>query len=96
MSIAARWWQFETWLRFLLYLELRAERGLAWTDLVPDKSQVLAERDDENAYMPSPDATNPLAYLDARRLMDVIARDDVWPLVSYALAKRERWNGLVD
>ena len=42
--------------------------------------------------MPSPDATNPLAYLDAGTLLRVIGDDEVWKLVEYALMKRQRWD----
>lgn len=33
----SRWWQLETWLRSLVYVELRAERGAAWRDVMSKK-----------------------------------------------------------
>lgn len=96
VAVQGRWWQLETWLRFLVYLELRAQFGVGWVALLPTTSQELAERDAENAYMPSADASNPLAYLDAFKLFDLIGKTEVWPLVEYALQKRKRWDGSVD
>lgn len=93
MAVFARWWELETWLRLLVYLELRARHGLAWTTPLP--AAVLAEPDVANKYMPSDDASNPLAYLDAGGLLKLIGEDDVWPLVEYALMRRPRWDGIV-
>jgi hypothetical protein len=93
MAVFARWWQLESWLRLLLYLELRAERGNSWSDVLPNKAPHMAERDAENAYMPSVDATNLLAYLDAGELFGLLTRDEVWPLVEYALPPVSRWQG---
>jgi len=30
LALYARWWQLETWLHDLAYVELRALRGIAW------------------------------------------------------------------
>ena len=65
LAVYARWWQFETWLRLLLYLELRAKDGVNWKQRLPKKSRDLARQDAENQYMASTDATNPLVYLRA-------------------------------
>jgi hypothetical protein len=32
VSLYARWWQLETWLRELVYVELRARDGIDWHD----------------------------------------------------------------
>ncbi|MEK6190732.1 MAG: hypothetical protein AABM41_00245 [Chloroflexota bacterium] len=96
VALFSRWWQLETWLRLLVYLEMRAAVGSRWLDIVPERGQSRAERDLENRYMPSADATNPLSYLDAGQLIERIGSEDIWPLVEYALLKRERWEGLVD
>lgn len=95
LAVFARWWQFESWLRLLLYLDLRAMDGTNWTQRVPKKSRDLAGRDTENSYMASVDATNPLVYLGAADLLEIIGSDTVWPKVKYALLKRTRWEGLV-
>jgi Swt1-like HEPN len=95
LAVQARWWQLETWLRFLVYLELRAQFGSRWVTLLPTSSETRAEQDAENAYMPS-DASNPLAYLDASKLFDLIGNHEVWHLVAYALQKQNRWDGSTD
>jgi len=94
VAVFVRWWQLESWLRFLLYLELRAAYGSTWTELLPNRGLHFAERDVENSYMPSPDATNLLAYLDATELFELIR--SVRGLVAYALPGEKRWEGLVD
>ena len=96
LAVFARWSEIESWLRLLLYIELRAERGATWSDVLPNRAAIFASRDDENRYMPSADATNLLAYLDATELFDLVARDDVWPLLGYALPGKARWAGQVE
>lgn len=56
----------------------------------------LAERDLDNRYMPSPDATNLLAYLDAGKLFGLVGDPKVWPLVAPVLMKQARWEGTTD
>jgi hypothetical protein len=34
LALYARWWQLETWLRQLTYVELRARDGQKWVDAV--------------------------------------------------------------
>lgn len=96
LALFARWWQLETWLRLLIYLELRAQKGLRWSDTLPMRGRHLAERDSENAYMASADASNLLAYLDSGELLGMLGSEEVWPIVEFALLKRNRWDGLVD
>jgi hypothetical protein len=96
LAAFARWWQLEAWLRFLVHLELRSRDGVRWIQGLPSRSRQLARRDSENAYMASVDAVNPLSYLDAGELLELIGSPDVWSIVRYALLKRTRWDGLVD
>src|SRR4051812_5373992 len=73
VAFYARWWQLETWLRQLVYLEFRAKWGISWKDhLVPVKfvtprhtPESRAESDTaHNAYMASPDATAVISYVE--------------------------------
>jgi hypothetical protein len=96
LAVFARWWEIESWLRLLAYLELRAARGQAWAEVLPNRAAHFAERDAENAYMPSADATNVLAYLDAGELFELLGKQEVWPLVQYALPGKRRWEGQVE
>jgi hypothetical protein len=96
LAVFARWWQLESWLRFLVYLELRAARGKAWDRGLPDRALQFWGLEDENAYMPTADASNALAYLDARELFELIAKPDVWAVVRRALPAKKRWEGVAE
>ena len=96
VAFAARWWQLETWLRELLYLELRAKHGRAWEKVVEGRNQKRAELDADNRYMPSPDAEDLLAYTDTGALLKLIGTPETWELVEPSLLPRVRWDGLVD
>src|SRR5260221_6136802 len=95
LSTFARWWQFETWLRSLLYLELHAADGLRWESRIGSTTRRRAKADAQNAYMASPDAGSLLAYLDVADLFALIDDDGTWPLVKDALVPRPRWRGVV-
>lgn len=84
----ARWWQFETYLREVVYLELRARDGELYEAVVDKGAHSRARRDAENAYMASADR-DPLAYLDAGQLLELIDRH--WSLFEETLLPRERW-----
>jgi hypothetical protein len=104
LSVAfyARWWQLETWLRQLLYLEFRAKWGSEWADhLVPAKAgprgatpSARATQDTANAYMATPDATNVLSYMDVSILFELI--DEHWELFEKTILPKKRWDGWVD
>lgn len=89
-ALYARWWQLETWLRQLVYVELRARDGAAWTDVVKT-SEARQKQDAAYTHMTGPDNENPLAYLDYSQLIKII--DDNWDLFGYALIERDAWNG---
>jgi len=63
-ALHARWWQLETWLRSLAYVELRSKFGSSWTGRISQKALRYAQNEARLAYMPSPDAELLLAYLD--------------------------------
>ena len=103
IAFYARWWQLETWLRQLLYLEFRAKWGIAWKDhLVPKvfaKPRHTAESraasdHEKNAYMASPDATAIISYLDVGVLFNLL--EESWELFEPCLPKKKRWDGWVD
>jgi hypothetical protein len=74
VALYARWWQLETWLRSLAYVELRAQWGDRWTDTLDAGTLQRQGKDQARAYMASPDWKDPLAYLDARKLFDLLDR----------------------
>jgi hypothetical protein len=90
VGLYARWWQLETWLRELAYVELRALSGRAWTDAV----KVATGRQNQDVrftHMAGADNDNPLAYLDYSQLLEVLDRH--WAQVGYALIERDSWDG---
>ncbi|WP_370185130.1 hypothetical protein [Rhodococcus wratislaviensis] len=88
VAVFGRWWQLETWLRELLYLELRAKLGASWTSVLdPDLVTAVEER----RTLDVPDDANPLAQLHYEQLVEVI--DEHWDVMSYALPTRRAWNG---
>lgn len=92
-ALYARWWQLETWLRELAYVELRALRGAAWTTSVKVANPRLAQ-DAAFTHMAGPDSENPLAYLDYSQLIEVIENN--WPHFQYALLEPRAWQGRQD
>ncbi|SMO84612.1 hypothetical protein SAMN06273567_105234 [Geodermatophilus aquaeductus] len=90
LELYARWWQLETWLRDLAYVELRALRGVSWIDALKTATGRQAQ-DAAFTHMSSADTDNPLAYLDYRQLVSLI--DDHWDQCGYALIERQAWAG---
>lgn len=90
VALYARWWQLETWLRELTYVEMRSLRGAAWAD----SARAATGRQRQDAafrHMAGADNENPLAYLDYSQLINVI--DAHWEYLGYALLHREVWAG---
>ena len=90
LALYARWWQLETWLRELAYVELRASAGMQWGNLV----KAAAGRQQADAafrHMTGADNENPLAYLDYSQLVELFENN--WALFEYALIERRAWQG---
>jgi hypothetical protein len=96
VAFYARWWQLETWLRQLVYIELRAKYGTEWLDHLAKTAPSRAAKDEINRYMATPDASNALAYLDVSDLLNLIGSDEHWPLFEPSLLPRSRWDGTVE
>jgi len=96
VAFYARWWQLETWLRQLIYMELRAKYGTGWLDHLAQKAPSRAAKDEINKYMATPDASNVLAYLDFPDLLKLIRSDEHWSLFEPSLFPRTRWDGTVE
>jgi hypothetical protein len=84
----ARWWQFETYLREVVYLELRARDGAGYETAIGSRTLSRARRDEENDYMASADR-DPLAYMDAGQLLELI--EENWVLFEPTLLPLDRW-----
>lgn len=85
-----RWWQFERWLRSLVYVDLRALHGRSWVGAVK-AANVRLEQDAAFTHMSGPDNDNPLAYLDYSQLVQVV--DKYWDKLGYALLDKVSWDG---
>jgi hypothetical protein len=94
LAFYGRWWQLESWLREVVYVELRAKYGPAWTEHLSGRAPTRAERDQRNEYMASADAGELLAYADVSDLFDLI--EDHWNLFEPLLPPRLRWQGTAD
>ena len=90
-ALYGRWWQLETWLRSLVYVELRAAYGPEWASRLPKHSEKRRQGDEAFRYMATPDAQALLAYTDAAGLFEII--DANWPIFEDALLERAVWAG---
>ncbi|MGA3890670.1 Swt1 family HEPN domain-containing protein [Ralstonia nicotianae] len=93
-ALYSRWWQLETWLRSLVYLELRSATGSVWADMLPGASANRQQKDEEYRHMRTPDAQDQLAYLDAGPLLQLTL--DQWPLFGLYLPTQKIWEGRIE
>jgi hypothetical protein len=70
LRIYARLWQLETWLRRMVYVELRALKGDAWRKSLPKESRSL-QADKHLKHMPTPEM-NALSYAPLSKLAQLI------------------------
>jgi Swt1-like HEPN len=90
----ARWWQLESYLREIVYTELRSAYGTTWSNEVGERASNRAAGDQVNRYMPSADAEDVLSYADANVLFGLIDRH--WHLFEVVLLPKLRWQGQID
>lgn len=93
-ALYGRWWQLETWLRSLCYVELRCRYGDRWVERIPTKVDDRGDRDRRYRHMMSPDALDRLAYLDTSGLAKVIEND--WDLFEGSLLPKGVWQGRLE
>jgi hypothetical protein len=94
LAFYGRWFQFETWLREVAYVELRAKYGRTWVEHLAGTAPRRARRDTRNSYMASADADDLLAYADVSDLFNLI--ESQWPLFEDFLLPLDRWIGRTD
>lgn len=90
LQFFARWWRLESYLRDLVYTELRTHHGLGYTDELSPQARHRAEKDRVNEYIASADADELLSYLDAGQLLDLIS--ERWELFESTLLPQQRWH----
>jgi hypothetical protein len=93
-ALYGRWWQLESWLRTLLYVELRAKLGSNWVKALPKVSEKRRQGEQELRYMATPDAQNLLAYTDASVLFDMTLEH--WALFEDTLLSKNVWAGRIE
>jgi hypothetical protein len=94
IAFYGRWWQLETWLRELVYVELRSKYGIRWTQHLQGRAPRRVVSDAANAYMASADAGELLAYADVSDLFGLI--EDQWAMFEPFLPPKRRWQGTSD
>ena len=71
----ARLWQLETWLRRMVYVELRAHLGDGWKNKVNvEKAEVPHKKDKALVHMPTPEE-DPLSYVQLSELLRIISEN---------------------
>jgi hypothetical protein len=93
-ALYARWWQLESWLRTLVYVELRAKFVSEWVLHLPEKSEQRQQGDEAFQYMATPDLQNILAYTDASVLFSLTL--DHWDLFKEVLLPKNIWAGRIE
>ena len=93
-ALYGRWWQLETWLRSIVYVELRAALGSKWSDELPKVSESRQLGEYGLHHMVTPDAQNRLAYTDASALFRIM--QDHWNLFERSLLSKTVWIGRVE
>lgn len=93
-ALYSRWWQLETWLRSLVYLELRSAKGPAWTSELPNLSATRQQKEDDIHYMRTPDAQDPLAYLDTAPLFQLTLKH--WQIFGSYFPAEKIWIGRIE
>ena len=94
LAFYGRWFQFETWLRQMIYVELRAKYGSAWSSHLSGRAPARVSGDARNSYMASADAGDLLTYAGVSDLFSLI--EDQWPLFARYLLPKARWMGRAD
>ena len=95
LAVYARWWQLETWLRQLVNIELRALYGASWDAQLKSVAVARSKREMGAAYAASPDASNPIAFIDVTDLLDLIS--DHWDIFAPSLSpSKTAWSGRME
>lgn len=89
LSTYSRLWQLETWLRTLVYVELRARYADTWQSHLKNTSPRAQEKDDELTHMPTRESL-PISYMQLRDLLATISSH--WRLFQPYLPPKPIWT----
>ena len=93
LATYARLWQFETWLREMVYLELRARYGDDWSSRLRGRSARARTSDERLTHMPTRERY-PTSYLLLNDLLDTISRN--WYLFKPYLPPKRLWGSKLE
>ena len=95
LSTYARLWEFETWLRMMVYVELRAGYGDAWENHLPNEGKTggAQSQDERLSHMPTLERL-PTSYMQLRSILSTIS--DEWCLFNPYLPPLELWKAKVE
>lgn len=88
-----RLWQFETWLRQMIYVELRAAFGNNWYQQIAKQPTHALTADQRLTHMPSPEQ-HPLSFITFGDLRKTI--DKHWRLFVHYLPPQDIWNAKLE
>jgi hypothetical protein len=77
-SLYARLWQLETWLREMVYVEMKSARGPIWKESLKAVEERIGK--DKNLIHMATPQDNPLAYHTLGDLWDIMKQGDNWPM----------------
>jgi len=89
--VYARLWQFEKWLREMVYLELKTKKGRNWINF--NKTKGTYEEDKKLQHMPTSDQS-PITYLTFPDLTKLIKNN--WSLFSKYLPNSNQWDAKLE
>lgn len=90
----ARLWQFETWLRRMVYVQLRAADGDAWeTKINTAKAKTPKDNDKRLIHMPTAE-DDVLSFVQLSELKRVVAED--WALFASYLPPQTLWDAKLE
>lgn len=90
--IYARLWQFETWLRHMVYVELRANYGDGWNNHVEGDPDYSRNSDQALPYMPTPEKMD-LSYISFSSLIKTIAKE--WDIFQQYFPPQPIWDAKI-
>lgn len=95
LSTYARLWEFETWLRMMVYVELCARYGDDWENHLPNEGNTggAQSQDERLSHMPTLERLA-TSYMQLRGILSTVS--DEWSLFSPYLPPREIWAAKVE
>ena len=86
-------WQFETWLRTMVYVELRARYGDSWETNLTNLNHGAYKKDKKLTHMPTRESL-PTSYMQLGDLLRTISSN--WRLFAPYLPPKKLWNAKLE